>query len=67
MKRPRVALVAASRVGLPLAGVLLSGLCAATPAVAEPATAVPTGLIGAILMIAWDDIADLFKETSGSV
>ncbi|KAB8194655.1 methylamine utilization protein MauE [Nonomuraea phyllanthi] len=39
----------------------------APPTVAQLAIAVPAGLAGAILMIAWDDIADLFKETSGSV
>ncbi|MFI7639620.1 MauE/DoxX family redox-associated membrane protein [Nonomuraea sp. NPDC049400] len=110
------ALMVIPRVGLPLAGVLLCGFCAAiaitvrrglrvscrcfgfsdshlgpvhlarnslllvavalgwtalagpdvTPTVAGLAIAVPTGLIGAILVIAFDDIVDLFTETSGS-
>jgi hypothetical protein len=30
------------------------------------ALAVPAGLVGAIVLIAFDDIADLFMEVSGS-
>jgi hypothetical protein len=58
------------RNGLLLAAVAL-GWTALTvpgdpPTVAGLAIAVPAGLVGAVIMVAFDDIADLFTEITGS-